>query len=355
MSFVTEGFHHVTLVARDAQRTTTFYRDLLGLRLIKKTVNFDRPLTYHLYFGDQTGSPGTILTSFEWPDAKRGSYGVGGIHHIALKTTDDETLLMWKRRLTDNGVPVTGPYNRGWFHSIYFRDPDGQVLEIATVGPGYDHDEPIDALGQQLKMPPEGQLRGFRDEAGIASQTYEEPVPEITPEMDLRMIHHVTGFSDDLGKAGELYEQALGLRLIKQSVNQDDPQTLHYFWANYDGARVAPASSMTLFGWPAAARHASEGVGQTHHIAFRAKDEDEIGAWREHLLGLGHDVTPIRDRKYFKSIYFNSHDGLLIEIATDPPGFAVDEEVESLGNEVMLPEWLEPRREEIVGGLKPIS
>jgi glyoxalase family protein len=173
--------------------------------------------------------------------------------------------------------------------------------------------------------------------------------------MDLRMIHHVTGFSDDLGKAGELYEQALGLRLIKQSVNQDDPQALHYFWANYDGARVAPASSMTLFGWPAAARHASEGVGQTHHIAFRAKDEDEIGAWREHLLGLGHDVTPIRDRKYFKSIYFNSHDGLLIEIATDPPGFAVDEEVESLGNEVMLPEWLEPRREEIVGGLKPIS
>jgi glyoxalase family protein len=355
MSFITDGFHHVTLVARNAQRTTTFYRDLLGLRLIKKTVNFDRPLTYHLYFGDRTGSPGSILTFFEWPDAKRGAYGVGGIHHIALRTNDDETLLMWKRRLTDHGVAVTGPYNRGWFHSIDFRDPDGQVLEIATAGPGYDLDEPIEALGRQLKMPPEGQLRGHRDEAAIAAQTFEEPVPEITPEMELRMIHHVTGFSDDLDKAGKLYEQALGMRLIKQSVNQDDPGTLHYFWANYDGSRVAAASSMTLFGWPPTAKHWSEGSGQTHHIAFRARDDTQIEAWREHLQSLGYDVTPVRDRNYFKSIYFDSHDGLHIEIATDGPGFAIDEDVETMGAGLMLPEWLEPRRDEIVSGLQPIS
>jgi glyoxalase family protein len=355
MAFVTEGFHHVTLVSRDAQKTLSFYRDLLGLRLTKRTVNFDIPTTYHLYFGDATGSPGTILTFFEWPDAANGAYGVGGIHHIALKTADDETLLKWKRRLTDGSVPVSGPYDRGWFHSIYFRDPDGQVLEIATLGPGYDLDEPIDALGQQLKMPPEAQLRGHRDEAGIAAQTYEEPVPEITPDMDLRMIHHVTGFSDDLIAAGDFYQRALGMRLIKQSVNQDDPDTLHYFWANYDGRRVAPASSMTLFGWPATARHAREGVGQTHHIAFRASDDAQQEQWRMYLVELGHDVSPVMDRKYFKSIYFRTHDGLLIEIATDGPGFAVDEDSDALGNEVQLPPWLEPRRAEILSGLRPLT
>jgi glyoxalase family protein len=355
MAFTTEGFHHVTLVARDAQRTTTFYRDLLGLRLIKRTVNFDLPTTYHLYFGDSTGSPGTILTFFEWPDAKRGGYGVGGIHHVALKTTDDESLLKWKRRLTDSGVSVSGPYNRGWFHSIYFRDPDGQVLEVATLGPGYQHDEPIEALGRELKMPPEGQLRGHRDEAGIAAQTYEEPVPTIQPDMDLRMIHHVTGFTDDLDKADQFYQQALGMRLIKQSVNQDDPDTLHYFWANYDGTRVAPASSMTLFGWPPSARHAFEGTGQTHHIAFRASDERQLGSWREYLLANGHEASEIRDRKYFKSIYFRTHDGLLVEIASDVPGFAVDESGDQLGSNVQLPEWLEPRRDEILAGLKPLT
>ena len=191
MGFVTTGFHHATLVCRDAQRTVDFYRDLLGFRLVKRTVNFDRPTTYHLYFGDPAGSPGSLMTFFEWPDAKRGQYGVGGIHHIAMKTEDDETLLKWKRRLTDSAVPVSGPYNRGWFHSIYFRDPDGQVLEIATAGPGYDLDEPIDQLGRELKMPPQGQLRGHRDETGIAAQTFEEPVLEITPDMTLTTIHHV--------------------------------------------------------------------------------------------------------------------------------------------------------------------
>jgi len=355
MDFVTEGFHHVTLVSRDAQRTVSFYRDLLGLRLIKKTVNFDIPTTYHLYFGDATGSPGTILTFFEWPDAKRGAYGVGGIHHIALKTADDDTLLKWKRRQIDHGTPVSGPYNRGWFHSIYFRDPDGQVLEIATLGPGYDLDEPIESLGQQLKMPPEGQLRGHRDEAGIAAQTWEEPVPEITSDTDLRMIHHVTGMTDDLVKADEFYHQALGMRLIKQSINQDDPDTLHYFWANYDGTRVAPASSMTLFGWPETARHASEGVGQTHHVAYRATDADQQEAWREYLLGLGYEVSPVMDRNYFRSIYFRTHDGLLVEIATDPPGFSVDGDVDALGTEVKLPPWLEPQRSEILAGLRPLT
>ena len=354
MNFTTSGFHHVTLVSRDAQKTVDFYRDVLGFRLVKQTVNFDVPSTYHLYFGDNSGSPGSILTFFEWPTASRGSFGVGGIHHIALKTMDDETLLKWKRRLTDAGHPVSGPYNRGWFHSIYFKDPDGQVLEIATEGPGYDLDEPIGALGQVLKMPPQGQLRGHRDEESIAALTYAEPVPTITSDMDLTLIHHVTGFTDDIVKADEFYHQALGMRLIKKSVNQDDPDTLHYFWANYDGTRVAPASSMTLFGWPESARHASEGRGQTHHIAFRAESEDQQLGWREHLLELGFDVSEVRDRSYFKSIYFRTHDGLLVEIATDAPGFGIDESADSLGSTLQLPSWLQGDKDSIVSGLKPL-
>lgn len=351
----TLGFHHVTMVSADARRTLQFYRDLLGLSLVKQTVNFDLPDTYHLYFGDEKGSPGSLLTFFEWPDAGRGRFGIGGIHHVALGVKDEATQLMWKRRLTDAGYGVTGPYDRGYFTSIYFKDPDGQILEIATEGPGFDVDEPANALGQELKAPDRSRLPKGRDEAAIAALTHPEPVPEITDEMRLMGIHHVTGMTDDLDAAHEFYTRGLGLSLVKRTFNQDDPSTLHYFWANYDGERVRPASDMTLFGWPPTAPRAREGVGQTHHIAFRADSDDQQLAWREHLLSLGYDVTPVRDRNYFKSIYFRSPDGLLVEIATDPPGFAVDEPAERLGEELRLPDWLESDRTEIEAALAPLS
>ncbi len=353
--FVTEGFHHVTLVGRDANRTLRFYRDLLGFPLVKQTVNFDLPDTYHLYFGLGGGKPGTIVTVFEWPNAGRGGYGVGGIHHHAFAVSDQAQQLKWKRWLTDHGVPVSGPYDRGWFTSIYFADPDGQVLEIATDGPGFDLDEPIDALGQAVITPKPGRLIGNRDEAAIRALTYPEPVPAIDEAMALTGIHHVTGFTDDIERADDFYGRTLGLRLVKKSVNQDDPDTPHWFWANYDGTRVLPASDLTLFGWPPSARRAREGTGQTHHIAFRARDDEHLAAWREHLLDQGLDVTEIFDRTYFKSIYFRSPDGLQHEIATDPPGFAVDEDASRLGERLSLPPWLESRRAEIESGLRPLD
>ncbi|CAN5749801.1 ring-cleaving dioxygenase [soil metagenome] len=352
--FVTRGFHHVTMVSADAQRTLTFYRDLLGLSLVKKTVNFDVPETYHLYFGDSSGRPGSLLTLFEWPRAARGRFGVGGIHHIALGVSIETVQLKWKRRLTDNGVRVGGPYDRGYFCSIYFTDPDGQVLEMATEGPGFAIDEPADALGQELKIPDSRRLPRGRDEARIAAETYPEPVPEITPDMEIAGIHHVTGHTDDLDQSHEFYTNALGLRLVKKSLNQDDEKTLHYFWANYDGQRVAPSSDITLFGWPERSPNAREGTGQTHHVAYRAKDDAQQLEWREHLESLGLHVTDVKDRKYFKSIYFRTHDGLLVEIATDGPGFAVDEHASSLGSTLCLPDWLEPRRAEIEADLRPI-
>lgn len=321
---VTQGFHHITMVSRNAQRTLSFYRDVLGLGLVQRTENGDDPGSYHLYFGDRIGSPGTLLTFFEWPGARRGRWGIGGIHHLALGVATDEAQLKWKRWLTDKGVPVSGPYDRGYFKSIYFQDPDGQILEIATEGPGFAIDEPPDALGTRLMMPPARQLRGSRDEAEIRRLTYPEPITQLSPDMALTGIHHITGITDDVERANEFYARALGLRLIKKSVNQDDPDTLHYFWGSYDGQTIKPHSDLTLFGWPNGGPRAAEGAGQTHHIAFRARDAAEQAAWREHLLAMGLEVSPVMDRLYFKSIYFRAPDGLLLEIATDGPGFAVD-------------------------------
>jgi glyoxalase family protein len=349
MKPMTQGFHHVTLVSSDAPRTVRFYRDVLGLSLVKRTVNFDDPESYHLYFGDAAGRPGTVLTFFEWPGARRGHWGVGGVHHIALGVADRDVQRMWKRRLTDAGVPVSGPYDRGWFHSIYFTDPDGHVLEIATRGPGYALDEPADRLGEQVIVPDAGRLRGNRDEASIAAETWPEPVDAIVPAMELEGIHHITAITNDVEAMGEFYEAALGLRLVKRTVNQDDPDTPHWFWARYDGGEVAPHSALTQFGWKQSTYRARPGAGTTHHIAFRAQDDAEQAAWRDHLLSMGVAVSPVMDRTYFRSIYFRAPDGLLFEIATDGPGFGVDEA--SLGSALRLPEWLEEKRPELEAAL----
>lgn len=355
MPKVTEGFHHITMVSADARRTLDFYGNVLGLGLVKKTVNFDDPGAYHLYFGNDGGRPGTLLTFFEWPAARRGGWGVGGVHHLALGVATPEAQLKWKRRLMDHGVQVSGPIDRGYFKSLYFSDPDGQILEIATHGPGYGIDEPADALGRELVTPPSERLPDGRDEAAIQRQSHPEPVPEVTPDMALSGIHHITGITGDIEEADRFYQEALGLEMVKKTFNQDDAKTLHYFWANYDGETVAPHSTLTLFGWGGSTHHARQGAGQTHHIAFRARDAGDQAAWREHLLSLGVQVTEVKDRQYFESIYFQAPDGMLLEIATDGPGFAVDETEEELGSGLMLPAWLEPRREKIETQLTPLG
>jgi glyoxalase family protein len=351
----TAGFHHITMVSANAARTLHFYRDVLGVGLVKRTVNFDDPGAYHLYFGDPTGSPGTLLTFFEWPHAGPGRWGIGGVHHLALGTATEETQLKWKRRLMDHGVPVTGPYDRGYFTSLYFADPDGQILEIATRGPGYAIDEEPDALGGEMRYPGNDIVIGGRDEAAIAARTYAEPVPVITPDMVLEGMHHISAITDDLDRAGAFYEEALGLSLIKRTINRDAPDIPHYFWARNDGGTIAPHSALTLFGFPPRGKVARGGVGQTHHIAFRAASADEQVAWQDRLRSLGVEVTPVLDRTYFTSIYFRAPDGLLLEIATDGPGFLIDEPAGSLGTELRLPAWLEPRRDEILATLAPLG
>lgn len=351
---ITSGFHHVTMVAADAARTVRFYRDLLGLDLVKITVNHDDPSAYHLYFGLDGGRPGSLLTFFEWKRLPRGRFGIGGVHHVALSVPDVTAQLKWKRRLTDAGVRVTGPYDRGYFSSIYFADPDGQILEIATAGPGYAFDEPADALGASEIVPAPQRLKEGRDETAIAAATHPEAVDEVTAGMAITGIHHVSGITDSVERSGRLYEDGLGLRLVKRTVNQDDGETPHWFWANYDGERVLPGSSMTLFEWAGSAPAARGGTGQTHHIAFRAADDAGQLAARERLIELGFSPTAVIDRLYFKSIYFQAHDGQLCEIATDGPGFAVDEPGDSLGTGLVLPHWMEGARAEIERELTPL-
>lgn len=351
----TLGFHHVTMVSSDAPRTLRFYRDLLGLGLVKKTVNFDDPSAYHLYFGDATGAPGTLLTFFEWKGIPQGAPGIGGVHHVALEVADLDAILQWKRRLTDHGVAVNGPINRGYFTSLYFADPDGQILELATTGPGYATDEPADALGRREVQPDESQLQRSLEGRAFAERGWPEPVAVITEAMAIRGIHHVSAITDDIDAAHRFYTHALGLYRVKQSVNQDDLRIPHHFWAHYDGETVAKGSSMTLFGWPARFKRARGGTGQTHHVAFRAATAGQQAEWREHLLGRGIRVSPVMDRTYFQSIYFNAPDGLLVEIATDGPGFAVDEPASQLGQVLALPAWLETEREQLQRVLTPLG
>ncbi|HEX6307124.1 MAG TPA: VOC family protein [Longimicrobiales bacterium] len=332
MTLTTKGFHHIALVTADAARAERFYSDVLGVSLLRRR-SAREDSAYALHFGNAAGEPGTVLTFLEQRGSARGRPGAGGVHHYALMVDTPEAQLKWKRRLADHGVHVAGPYNRGWFRSIYFADPDGQIVEIATRGPGYTFDEPATALGGQIVVPPTAELRGRRDEAEVRARVHADAVPVITPDMQLDGLHHISGLTDDVARIGEFYEAALGLRLVKRSVNQDDPSMPHWFWANYDGREVAPRSSLTMFGgWAdggarlvGTLKRAVAGAGQAHHIAFRAADEHELHGWMDHLRSMGIETSGVLDRRWFRSIEFRAPDGMLMEIATDGPGYSAAE------------------------------
>jgi glyoxalase family protein len=349
-----QGLHHITLVCSNAQRTVDFYTQVLGQRLVKKTVNFDDPGSYHLYFGDETGRPGTAITFFEWPGAPQGSPGVGGTHHFALNVADYTGLLKWKRRLTDLGLRVDGPFDRHYFKSIYFNDPDGTIIEIATSGPGWSIDEAPDRLGLEYRQPPPDMIVNNRDEVRIKAETWPEPLPEITADMALwQGMHHITAIGSDIQRTQAFFGDLLGMRRVKMTSNFDDPNSAHWYWGVDDGR---PGTLITYFERdPAKERRARMGAGQTHHYALAVPDQDTQLAWREKLLRAGLRVSPVMDRVYFKSIYTNDPDGHIVELATAGPGFPVDEEVTELGQNLRLPPWLEAHRSQIEPRLRPIT
>lgn len=354
------GLHHITLVCADAQRTIDFYTGVLGLRLIKKTVNFDDPGSYHLYFGDGLGRPGSVVTFFEWPVADRGYPGIGGTHHFALQVPDYDGLLQWKRRLTDLGLAVDGPLDRNYFKSIYFRDPDGTILEIATQGPGWAIDEAPDRLGEKDLPPPPQMVVNNRDEARIAAETWTEPVPHIHPTMALSHgMHHITAIGSNIQRTHAFFGELLGLRLVKRTSNFDDPTSAHWYWSVDENSNELAGSfraTITYFERsPDRERRARFGAGQTHHFALAVADEESQLEWREKLIQAGLPVSPVMDRVYFKSIYTRDPDGHIVELATLGPGFTVDEDSARLGQSLKLPPWLEIQRTAIQGMLKPIE
>jgi glyoxalase family protein len=303
------GLHHVTAIASDPQTTLDFYTQVLGLRFVKRTVNFDDPGTYHFYFGDDAGSPGTILTFFPWPDAARGHAGAGEVTKTAF-SVPAASLEYWQERLADQGLLVEQTGKRFEEQVVTFPDPDGMKIEIVA----HPDAGPVNAP-RYAPVPPEHAIRGF---FGV---TLLEHRAEATAT-----ILNVLGFQKIAEDGNRLRFSAPGGAL-----------------GNHIDLLVDPN-----------AKFGRQGAGSVHHIAFRAKDDAAQKAWREeiakHLA-----VTPVLDRTYFHSIYFREPGGVLFELATDPPGFALDEPIESLGEELRIPEWLEPRRALIEKRLPPIT
>jgi glyoxalase family protein len=330
-----QGLHHITLVTTNAQRNVDFYTRVLGQRFIKKTVNFDDPSSYHLYYGDEIGRPGTAITFFEWRHVPKGRPGIGGTHHFALTVANTDGLLKWKRRLTDLGLQVNGPLDQYHATSISFNDPDGALLEITTKERG----------SQELSN----------------TDTWSEAVPAITPDMALlHGMHHITAISSDIERTHAFFGELLGMQRVEMggdggdtSDGQKGPVSAHWGWGT-DGDRPSPV--ITYFQYhPSREPRARIGYGQTHHFALRVPDEETQLEWREKLVEAGLRVTPVINRVYFKSIYTNDPDGHIVELATGGPGFLVDEDIASLGQSLHLPPWLENQRPLIEATLTPIT
>ncbi len=330
-----QGLHHITAITSDASTAVRFYTRVLGLRLVKKTVNFDDPTAYHLYFGDEKARPGTILTFFDWGNGiGHGRLGSGVAQHLAFTTRNNDSLSKWKTRLEQYAVPFLGPFDRRSFQSLYLQDPDGLILEIATqnTGRGYsDEDFPEARLSQ---WEPTTHRKAL------------EKVDPFDPDAALLGLHHVTAVSHDPRPNQEFYVNVLRLNPVEHS-----PGTKHNMFGRGDGQ---PGSMISLLHVPGAS-HGTVGIGTVHHIAFIVEDEEEQLAWRKRLTAKGYQVTRVMDRKYFKSIYFRELSGVLLEIATRGPGFTIDEPPAHLGNTLTLPEWLEPQRNQIQSALKPIN
>jgi glyoxalase family protein len=303
------GLHHVTAIASDAQRNLDFYTELLGLRFVKRTVNFDDPGSYHFYFGDDTGTPGTILTFFAWPGATRGSRGVGETTATAF-SVGDGALEFWEKRLRAAGVPVEREPERFGKRVLEFADPDGTRLEL--VG---------DAEGDAARNPRTSDVPAQMSIRGFSGVTLCEAGFELTSKVLEKM-----GFAV-AGNEGNRYRFAAASGALGSHID-------------------VLVQSELMYG--------RMGAGTVHHIAFRAKDDAEQLKWREEIKALQLNVTPVLDRTYFHSIYFREPGGVLFEIATDPPGFALDEPVETLGETLKLPPWLEKKRAAIEEFVPPI-
>lgn len=333
-----KGLHHITAITSSAETAVRFYTGILGLRLVKKTVNFDDPTAYHLYFGDEEGRPGTLLTFFDWGQGLgRGRLGAGVTQHLAFSTKDKDSLDGWKAWLELNGLRVLGPLHTGSFDSLYVKDPDGLIIEIATLESGKGFDD---------SSYPETALSNWNQDSDMSPSRFSKQ--RIPSGLRLTGLHHVTAISREFAPSQDFYADLLNFEVIEEKDGKNASQHI------LGPGKGAPGIMISFIDTPGSG-HGSVGVGTVHHIAFAVEDEERQLEWRNRLLSRGVRVTEVLDRKYFKSIYFREPNGLLLEIASVPPGFTVDEKKEHLGTSLTLPDWLEPQRHVIEASLKPIG
>lgn len=298
-----EGIHHVTAITADAPGNVEFYTGVLGLRMVKKSVNQDDPTVYHLFYGDEQGSPGADLTFFEYPGAARGRAGAGMVHRIVWRVSSPRALEFWRERLGAHGTAAELDGQ-----SLVFADPEGLEHELLVVDTA---DQPLAAKA-----------------------------PEIPIEHALQGFDGVRAYSADPARSASLLAETLG------------------FNGGGDGdvrweVRGDKRGSFYAYDPPPPQRDASQGAGTVHHVAFAAEPQDEE-AWRQRVAEAGARPTPVIERFYFRSVYFREPSGVLFEIATIGPGFAVDEDQDHLGERLSLPPRFEPLRERLEGTLTPL-
>ncbi len=309
------GIHHVSAIASDPQRNVDFYAGVLGLRLVKRTVNFDDPQTYHLYYGDEVGTPGSIMTFFPWPGARRGGQGTGQLAVPSFAVLPS-ALGFWVERLLRAGVAYERPTKRAFGREsesvLAFRDPDGMLLEIVAA-------------------------------PGAEARPAWADAPGITHDDAIRGFHSVTLWVDDGVPTERVLVTTLGFRAVAEA------KGVHRFAAGDGG--VGTLVDVRATGGFVQGR---SGAGTVHHVAFRVPDDAAELAVREQVVAAGLHPTGVLDRHYFRSVYFREPGGVLYELATDMPGFAVDEPVDKLGHSLQLPPRYEPHRAQIEAALPPI-
>lgn len=305
-----QGIHHITAITSTASENLAFYENVLGLKLVKQTVNFDDPFTYHLYYGDQQGNPGSILTFFPWQGLPRGKNGNGMVTALAFEVPVG-SLDYWLKRLHRNNIE-TRQNKRFGEEVIEFADPHGLRLELIAA-----------ASSNALAL------------------SEDDTIPS---EYRIKSLHSATTTLRSLQPTQELLTRELGMVLLAEEGNR-------FRFAMGDGTISARFYDVVV---DPEVENSRQGSGTVHHIAFRASDEEQLLSWQRLLRQGGFQVSNVRDRQYFRSIYFHEPGGVLFEIATDPPGFAIDEPLKDLGRSLKLPAQYEARRTEIEKRLPPL-
>ncbi|MFN3853216.1 MAG: ring-cleaving dioxygenase [Phreatobacter sp.] len=310
------GIHHLTAVSADAPGNHAFYVGLLGMRLVKRTVNQDDTSAYHLFYGDGIASPGSDITFFEWP-VPRERRGTHSIIRTALRVAGEETIRWWAARFADRGVAHQPPVLRDGRLTLDFEDPEGQRLSLIDDG-GAGEAHPWDAS----PIPAEHQIRGLG------------PITASVPVLD---------------PTDAVLTHVMGMRKAR-TYTLDGGATVHA----YEMGPGGPAAEYHVAVEPGLPP-ARQGAGAVHHVAFRTPDEKDYRGWIDRLNGFRIPNSGAVDRYYFRSLYFREPNGILFEIATDGPGFDVDEPLETIGERLALPPFLEPQRAAIERGLKPLG